>query len=370
MSEKKITVDLDLFKIPNKTRKKKEPENKDGMIRFKNPQDKKKNDTLKKRSILKMIRQHQEERYKKLFDKDDKKVNNIENNSFHKDFDEAQQFLQSLTEKKKQTNLNNTIRNYSPSKSLLFHPSVDSLQYNEPVQLNTILPSPNSNPMMTLSSSMQHITPPKYGCLKNGTLPTYRNLMNQTRKTHETNNQVVNVNPINPIVIGGSSQNPIQQIQKTREEIVNNKQDIISAETNKILEQKINNSIQRVNEMKEASEKLQQLKRDFKPKKMKRRRTIRRTYKIGKSKVKPKVSVLVSNKTIRSGILTKSQLLKQTPIEEVKRFLINRGLIKVGSITPNDVLRKMYESSIMICGDIYNHNPDNLLYNFMNDVKI
>ena len=45
---------------------------------------------------------------------------------------------------------------------------------------------------------------------------------------------------------------------------------------------------------------------------------------------------------------------------------MKRGFIKVGSTAPNDVLRKMYESATLICGEIQNHNPDNLLYNFMN----
>ena len=133
------------------------------------------------------------------------------------------------------------------------------------------------------------------------------------------------------------------------------------------MEQKINDSMKRVNEMKETAAKLQQLKVNSKPRKMKRKRTLRRTYKVGKSKIAPKVSVLVSNKTIRNNTSTKSQLLKQVSIEEVKQFLVKRGLIKIGSITPNDVLRKMYESTIMMCGEVYNHNPENLMYNFFNE---
>ena len=57
------------------------------------------------------------------------------------------------------------------------------------------------------------------------------------------------------------------------------------------------------------------------------------------------------------------------PIQDVKKFLIKRGFIKVGSTAPNDILRKMYESAILICGEVQNHNPENLLYNFMNDDK-
>jgi hypothetical protein len=100
---------------------------------------------------------------------------------------------------------------------------------------------------------------------------------------------------------------------------------------------------------------------------LKQKRTLKRTYHVGKSRVFPKVAVLVSNKTIRNNITTKKQMLNQTPIEEIRKFLLKKGFIKVGSTSPNDVLRKMYESVVLISGDVTNHNPDNLLYNFFND---
>ena len=103
-----------------------------------------------------------------------------------------------------------------------------------------------------------------------------------------------------------------------------------------------------------------------KPKRKLKKKIIKRNYTIGRSKVRPKISVLVSNKTIRNRISTKKTLLQQTPIEDIKKFLIKRGFIKVGSIAPNDVLRKMYETVSLICGDAYNHNPDNLVYNYFN----
>jgi hypothetical protein len=98
----------------------------------------------------------------------------------------------------------------------------------------------------------------------------------------------------------------------------------------------------------------------------KRQRTVRRTYKLGKSKNKPIVGVLISNKTMRANVTTKKQLLNQTNIDEVKRYLIKNGFIRVGTSAPNDVLRKMHETAMMMCGEIQNHNPDNLLYNFLN----
>jgi hypothetical protein len=162
------------------------------------------------------------------------------------------------------------------------------------------------------------IQTPDYGCLRGGSLPLYKNWKNQTQKN----------NAIPPPIRISDLSNPAS----------------------------INHIKQKINEIKPS-----------KPRPKKQKRTIRRTYRIGRSKVFPKVSVLVSNRTIRNNITTKTQLLKQTPIGEVKKFLIKNGFIKIGSIAPNDVLRKMYESATLICGEVTNHNPDYLLYNFMND---
>jgi len=363
MSEKKINIDMNLFKLPSKTRKKRSTEPKEG-IKVKIPMERKKNETLKKKSILKMIRQHQEDRYKKLFEEKQKTQNNSENREnrenldFNKEFKEAQIYLQSLTNKKEESNknspLNKTLKNYlnhpneKVSESLLFHPTLDTFSVPSPQ------PAKHSQPII-LQPALHNVPAPKYGCLKNGSLPTYRTFMNQTRKIPPT----TNINPVvsnQPIVINGGT--------KMQHQPILSQQNNIST-----IENKLNNSINHVTYIRETTQKLEHMKQKIKPKRLKRKRTLRRTYKLGRSKTAPKVAVLVSNKTIRNNISTKSQLLKQTPIEEVKRFLIKRGLIKVGSITPNDVLRKMYECSVMMCGDVYNHNPDNLLYNFLNDIE-
>jgi hypothetical protein len=100
---------------------------------------------------------------------------------------------------------------------------------------------------------------------------------------------------------------------------------------------------------------------------VKQKRIKQRTFRVGKSKDVRNVGVLVSNRTIRKGITTKKQLMKQTPIHEIRKYLVKHGLIKVGTTAPNEVLRKMYETSQLMCGELYNHNTDILLHNFMND---
>ena len=59
--------------------------------------------------------------------------------------------------------------------------------------------------------------------------------------------------------------------------------------------------------------------------------------------------------------------MREVPLQDVRKYLIQKGLIRVGSSCPNDVLRQMYESSMMMCGEIQNHNSDNLLYNYLHN---
>jgi hypothetical protein len=103
-------------------------------------------------------------------------------------------------------------------------------------------------------------------------------------------------------------------------------------------------------------------------KKFKRRKkTVKRTFIVGKSKEDNTVSVLVSNRTVRSKIRQKLSDLKEVPIAEIRRYLLKNSLIKAGSATPHSILREMYESAHMLCGQVTNRNADTLLHNFLND---
>jgi len=356
MSDKKtLNINPDLFSFSkNNTRKKRSPKDKQDGIKIKESAPKKKNDSLKKKSILKMIRQHQEERYKKLFESNANHSSRVavpstspNHNDFNKEFQEAKLFLENLTEKSNENTKirNHTLRQYPvipKSDSLLLHPSISPL-----TPLTAPLSNIIENNPIKLAMPLQAGGAPQYGCLKNGSLPTYRDYMNKTRKNQ-------------PIIIGGNA--PI-----SRQQVPNAANSIPSSPGHKeLMEKKVNESLNRVNSIKQMATQLDHMKKSMeKPKKMKRKKTLRRTYKIGKSEVLPKVSVLVSNKTLRNNITTKKQLLKQDSIPNIKKYLIKRGFIKVGSVAPNDVLRKMYESAVMICGDVQNYNPENLLYNFM-----
>jgi uncharacterized lipoprotein YajG len=208
--------------------------------------------------------------------------------------------------------------------------------------------------------------------LKGGTLPTYRNWKNETqRKTPVLNDQYISSIPyINTTVAATPPPQPaivVPPMPLPQMNPIYQSPNIPIENTKSELDKEI--------ERQRARMEMKQIMQKTKPEKMpklkylKQKRTLKRTYHVGKSKVIPKVSVLVSNKTIRNNISTKKQLLNQVPIEEIRKFLLKKGFIKVGSTSPNDVLRKMYESVVMISGDVTNHNPENLLYNFFNDVK-
>lgn len=96
------------------------------------------------------------------------------------------------------------------------------------------------------------------------------------------------------------------------------------------------------------------------------KRTLRRTFRLGKKRHGNEVAVLVANKTLRQKTQTKINALRQVSLDDVRKLLIQKGLIKIGSAAPSDVLRKMYESVSLMCGDVTNHNGDNLVYNYFN----
>lgn len=347
MSDKKVlSINMEDFSFSNnnKTKKSQPKQKSKDKIRVKNPV-KIKQQTLRKQSLLNMIRKNQEERYKRLhthnqqIEKTQPKQlsNNDTIQEFNTEFDNSSRaYLEQLV-KKHENNVpkNTTLRRY---------PSIESTGSR---------PIDNYNKATPINNTQA----PKYGCLKNGNLPTYRNYINKTRDSRPS------------IQVGGDVKldSEISNINNTLTQSLTE-----SPGNNKpqpsIIEKQINDGMKRMSEIKQRNDVLKKLSNN-KQKQKKRRKTLRRTYKVGRSQVAPKVSVLVSNKTIRNRVSTQKQLLKQTPIQDVKKYLIKHGLIRVGAITPTDVLRQMYECMSLVCGEIYNHNPDTLLYNYINGTE-
>lgn len=95
------------------------------------------------------------------------------------------------------------------------------------------------------------------------------------------------------------------------------------------------------------------------------RTTKKYRYKLGKKKNKNYIGLLVKNRETQKKIKQEVSKLKTKPIQEIKNYLREKNLIKLGSQAPNDVLRKLYEDS-MLSGDINNTNDSNLVFNYLN----
>ena len=94
--------------------------------------------------------------------------------------------------------------------------------------------------------------------------------------------------------------------------------------------------------------------------------TTLRKFMLGKSKTTRSIGVLIKNNNTKRNVIDKIKELKHVPLKQIKEGLQKSNLIKCGSNAPNDVLRKMYESS-MLAGDIINVNKDLILHNLANE---
>jgi hypothetical protein len=332
---KTISIHPDLFKTSSSRTARKRPApttNNDIKVR---PQlkEKHRSQSLRRNHVLRFIREQQEKNYKTLLaDNTPARKDDENTGGFDSDFDNSLKYLKTLDRTNGGvpiTNQHHTLRNrvaLNENVSLDFPTDVFNREYNIPAPLIE-------------QSTIQLAQPkaPSWGCLKNGSLPTFRSWKNVTQRVVPTSNSHTtgifeSVAPYgNNIEADTSSMPRIHEIREMSKQVVNKPTPRMSYP--------------------------------------KQKRTVCRTYKVGRCKTKPVVGVLISNRTIRNLTTTKTQLMKQTPIEDVRRCLVKRGFIKVGSIAPNDVLRKMYETALLMCGEIDNHNPDNLLYNYFHDAN-
>lgn len=206
---------------------------------------------------------------------------------------------------------------------------------------------------------------PKYGCLKNGNLPTFKQY-NKTLKNNKTPDITIpNKKP--PISFANTPvhtesfeqrQNKLNNIKAK----FNNISTPINSDTplpfpNTVVSSNTPSNVININNIPEIStEKKEKKKRKRKMKTLKRKITL--------GKRKNIVGVLIKNKKTRKNIKREIKNLEKKSISNIKKYLRKHNLIKIGSTAPDDVLRKIYENSYL-AGDIYNKNPEMLIHNFL-----
>jgi hypothetical protein len=98
------------------------------------------------------------------------------------------------------------------------------------------------------------------------------------------------------------------------------------------------------------------------------KKTVKRKFTLGKSDKLRRVSILIKDRQTRKNIINTQKELKKTTLTDIKKYLREHGIIKIGSTCPADILRKTFESAVLT-GEITNTNKEILLHNFLSGDK-
>jgi hypothetical protein len=414
MSTKKIiSINPELFNVGSKTRK----------IREKKPPviPQLISPNILKNKLLERIKNHKLKETEGLVNnktKLDEPNNNkkpiYEPEVFSDEFSDSNSYFQALSnqkkiDKKKELMNNKTLKRYVPYNNNISMPNVN-LELPEELKEN-IIPTINS-----IYSLKPNEVP--YGILKNGSKPTYREY-NKTQRAFEVNSpKQALIIENKQTIMGGISNEREKRMNNLKEKLLqkkmekenkqihtqlihennnnnnnnNNTTPVINIQTevtpnintNLVTNQNINQNPvinQNQNPIINQNQNIVSFSNDvnqepfisqeptavvYKPVKKLLKRTIKRNYTLGKSKIKRTVGVLLKDRATRKKVLDAHREIKKHNINDIKQYLREHNLIKVGSNATNDVLKKMYETS-MLAGEITNINKEAMLHNFMKD---
>lgn len=176
--------------------------------------------------------------------------------------------------------------------------------------------------------------PPPYSCLKGSTKPNYREWLKGQQNISNKMNCLSTAKPVSALPDKIAVDNVTANVPSIR-----------SMKLNNIKQKRIENT-----------------KKDDLRRKLCRKKITTVRHKLGKSG--RKISILIKNNETRKKIQSEYGLIKKNTIADVKRYLRKHNLIKYGSKAPNDVLKQMYEKSIL-AGDVHNKSSDNMIHNYM-----
>ena len=412
MSNKTKTIEINplLFSVNGLSKKNKSKNNKSMRVPLISP-------SILKNKLLKRIKEHKNKETSKF---DNNKVSSTNEkkelnssvtniNEYTDEFNDSIDYLQSLSKQKQTENIINTNKNNIQRRTIKKYGTMPSVNLELPDELKEafiIENNENINPIIITNAhnintpvinhsimnqpinNKQISSDVPYGVLKGGNKPTYR----QWNKTHKNNLPLVNSNSnsnsnnslftnsqiserenrLNILkqklkqpseIVAVPSRIPIQRTPTNLEEIMLTQNLIQISKQNDTTKIRENNELV-INIEKEKGpgpepepEKNRTIKKILK-------KTIHKKYTLGKSKIKRTVGVLLKDNNTRKNVINAQKDLKNKPVNEVKEYLKQHNLIKIGSNAPNDVIRKIYESA-MLAGEINNNNKDTMIHNFI-----
>lgn len=390
MSTKKtITINPDLFNIGSKSKTKKNKEKKPPVIpSLISP-------NILKNKLLERIKNHKLKETEGL--ENNKTKLNVESNksklvepkmSFTDEFSDSMNYLKSLSTQKKVDKkrelMNKTIKSQNSSNSSNISNSINysfaNVNLDLPDELKeNIIPTANTTTFLLKPNDVP------YGILKNGSKPTYREYSKTQRALEVVSPKQALVIDNKPTIINGLNnererrmnnlkeklQQKKMEKQKSHEQVVTVVEPHVNLEQNIKLEEEPINTLQLTektqidlsNSLVQPEEKTIYIN---KPVKKILKKTIKRKYTLGKSKIKRTVGILLKDRATRKKIINAQKEIRKHNINDVKEYLREHNLIKIGSNAPNDVIRKMYENS-MLAGELTNINKDMMLHNFIKD---
>ena len=403
MSKKTIDINPDLFNIGGKTRKKRDKKEKTNNIPLISP-------NVLKNKLLKRIKEHKkmeteglENNRKKLpvttggaSINNSSKPNLVNLEEYTDEFNDSINYLQTLSKQNKEneqkavneankqrlkTELDRkTVKNYqsllSGGESNLPHVNIELPKELEEFTVPIIIQPQDTPVTLTRPYNIDNTVP--YGCLKNGVKPSYKD-WNRTQK-----NMIVTDPKLSVIVDPNISEreNRLNRLKSKIKEkqnvtttlgivtpqiqnnmnVANNVVAANNAANNVVAANNVANNVVTENTNNSSQITNNEHNKQF------LKRTIRTKYTLGKTKNNRTVGVLIKDRNTRKQVLSAQRELKKKSVNDIKTYLKDHNLIKVGSNAPNDVLRKMYEAS-MLAGEITNSNSDTLLHNLLKDDK-
>ena len=228
---------------------------------------------------------------------------------------------------------------------------------DEEISKTSLLPSSTTFSPVKLSDDAP------YGCLKNGKKPTFR-AYNKTIKSNTRFSDNESSSSGNNFSDRQTKLKELQNKHNRKMHSYNPDGKNLSHDNNEY-----SNDESRENDENDENDENEENKRKHNLRKTKikkhLRKTITKKFKLGKQSGNI-VGVLIKNNDTRKNIQKEQGLLKTKQLADVKKYLVEKNLIKIGSTAPSGVIRNIYEAS-MLTGEVENIGKGVGLHNFLED---